>query len=75
MVKVSVEPYVDAAAMRDLFEARLVAHLTARRTIDAQGFKELTGQSRKYTIPYAEHFDAKKVTLRVGDARKLLRGR
>ena len=35
---------------------------------------ELTGQTRKYSIPYAEHFDAKKVTLRVGDVRKL-RGR
>jgi len=73
VVKVSVELYVDAAAMRDL-EARLVAHLTAKGTIDAQGFKELTGQSRKFAIPYAEHFDAKKVTLRLGDVRKL-RGR
>ena len=73
VVKVSVELYVDAAAMRDL-EARLVAHLTAKGTLDAQGFKELTGQSRKFAIPYAEHFDAKKVTLRVGDVRKL-RGR
>ncbi|MFO0608055.1 MAG: selenocysteine-specific translation elongation factor [Polyangiales bacterium] len=73
VVKVSMELYVDAAAMRDL-EARLVAHLTERGTIDAQGFKELTGQTRKYSIPYAEHFDAKKVTLRVGDVRKL-RGR
>jgi selenocysteine-specific elongation factor len=73
VVKVSVELYVDAAAMRDL-ETRLVEHLTAKGTIDAQGFKELTGQSRKFAIPYAEHFDAKKVTLRVGDVRKL-RGR
>ncbi len=72
-VKVSSELYVDGAAMRDL-EARLVAHLEAKGTIDAQGFKELTGQTRKYAIPYAEYFDAKKVTLRVGDARKL-RGR
>ena len=73
LTRVSAELYVDAAAMRDL-EARLVAHLTAHGTIDAQGFKELSGQTRKYTIPYAEHFDAKKLTLRVGDLRKL-RGR
>jgi selenocysteine-specific elongation factor len=73
LTRVSAELYVDAAAMRDL-EARLVAHLTAHGTIDAQGFKELSGQTRKYTIPYAEHFDAKKLTLRVGDVRKL-RGR
>jgi selenocysteine-specific elongation factor len=72
-VKVTSELYVDGPAMADL-EARLVAYLEAKGTIDAQGFKELTGQSRKYAIPYAEHFDAKKVTLRIGDARKL-RGR
>ena len=73
VTRVSAELYVDAAALADL-EARLVAHLTAHGSIDAQGFKELSGQTRKYAIPYAEHFDAKKVTLRVGDVRKL-RGR
>jgi hypothetical protein len=26
--------------------------------------------SRKYSIPLAEHFDAEKVTLRIGDVRK-----
>jgi selenocysteine-specific elongation factor len=73
VVKVSPELYADAPAVKDL-EARLVAWLEEKGTIDAQGFKDLTGLSRKYAIPYAEHFDVKKVTLRVGDARKL-RGR
>lgn len=73
VTRVNAELHVDAAAMNDL-EKRLVAHLEAHGTVDAQGFKELTGQSRKYTIPYAEFFDAKKVTLRIGDKRKL-RGR
>jgi selenocysteine-specific elongation factor len=69
LVRVNAELYVDARAIADL-EARLVAHLDARGTVDAQGFKELTGASRKWTIPLAEYFDAKKVTLRVGDVRK-----
>lgn len=73
VVKISSELYVDATAMGDL-EARLLAYLTAHGTIDAQGFKELSGVTRKYAIPYAEHFDAKKLTLRIGDVRKL-RGR
>ena len=72
-VRVNAELYVDAAAMADL-EKRLVAYLEAKGTIDAQGFKELTGASRKWAIPLAEHFDNKKVTLRLGDVRKL-RGR
>jgi len=29
------------------------------------------GQSRKFTIPLAEYFDKEKVTLRIGDVRKL----
>jgi selenocysteine-specific elongation factor len=32
------------------------------------------GATRKFAIPLAEYFDAEKVTLRVGDLRKL-RGR
>jgi selenocysteine-specific elongation factor len=31
----------------------------------------MTGVSRKYVIPLAEFFDAKNVTLRVGDVRML----
>jgi selenocysteine-specific elongation factor len=34
-------------------------------------FKEMTGASRKYTIPLLEYFDAQKVTIRVGEVRKL----
>jgi selenocysteine-specific elongation factor len=31
----------------------------------------MTGASRKYTIPLLEYFDAQKVTIRVGEVRKL----
>lgn len=54
------------AAIRD----KLLAFLAAHGTIDAQQWKDLTGASRKYTIPLAEYFDAEKVTLRVGDVRR-----
>ncbi len=72
-LKVSSELYVDAAAMTAL-EAGLRGWLAAKGTIDAQGFKELSGLSRKWVIPYLEWFDARKVTLRVGDKRKLRGG-
>ena len=55
----------------DELRARLVAHLQAHGQIDAQGWKELVGASRKFSIPLAEHFDAEKVTLRVGELRRL----
>ena len=53
----------------------LVAHLQQHGSVDAQGFKELTGQSRKFTIPLAEWFDKERVTLRVGDKRILRKER
>nr|MBA3820045.1 SelB C-terminal domain-containing protein [Deltaproteobacteria bacterium] len=49
---------------------RLLAFLDEHKTIDAQQWKELTGASRKFTIPLAEFFDGEKLTLRVGDLRR-----
>jgi selenocysteine-specific elongation factor len=34
-------------------------------------FKELTGLSRKFAIPLLEFMDKEKLTMRVGDKRKL----
>ena len=53
-------------AIRD----KLLAFLDEHGTIDAQQWKDLTGASRKFTIPLAEYFDSEKVTLRVGDVRR-----
>ena len=47
------------------------ASLPAGGEINVPEFKEMTGLSRKYIIPLLEHFDATKVTLRVGDKRVL----
>jgi selenocysteine-specific elongation factor len=55
----------------DTLRQRLVEHLKAQREITPGGWKDLVGQSRKYSIPLAEYFDAEKVTLRVGDVRRL----
>ncbi len=66
-VKPDLMIHADAlAALR----TKLLAFLDAHGTIDAQQWKDLTGASRKFTIPIAEYFDAEKVTLRVGDARR-----
>ena len=42
----------------------------AVKELTAQAWKDLTGTSRKYSIPLAEYFDGEKVTLRVGDIRR-----
>ncbi len=54
----------------DAIRGKLVAFLEQNKTIDAQQWKDLTGASRKFTIPLAEYFDAEKLTLRVGDLRR-----
>lgn len=51
--------------------AALIAHLEAHGEITPAQWKELTGTTRKFSIPLAEYFDKEKVTLRVGDVRKL----
>ena len=71
--RISEELWFGAAPLLDL-RKRLIEHLQSHPSIDAQGFKVLTGQSRKFTIPIAEYFDRERVTLRIGDKRVLRKG-
>ena len=73
IVKAKEELYFHAAAIEAL-KKRLVEFLNNHGEITTPQFKEMTGASRKYVIPLAEYFDAKNVTLRVGDVRKLRKG-
>jgi selenocysteine-specific elongation factor len=50
---------------------RLVEHLSSHGEISTPQFKDMTGASRKYVIPLIEYFDRIKVTIRIGDVRKL----
>ncbi len=43
------------------------------RTINVPAFKDLAGVSRKYAIPLLEYFDSKRVTVRQGDMRLIVR--
>ena len=69
LIKVKPDLYIDAAALAEL-RTRLEAHLASHGQITPAEWKTITGASRKYSIPLAEHFDAEKLTLRVGDIRK-----
>lgn len=50
---------------------RLISYLKDNGEISTPEFKELTGVTRKYMIPLLEYFDATKLTIRVGDVRRL----
>ncbi|MBL8719214.1 MAG: selenocysteine-specific translation elongation factor [Myxococcales bacterium] len=73
LVHVQGDLWFDAAALEEL-RGRVVALLEQKGTMSTGEFKDLVGASRKYVVPLAEWLDARKVTLRVGDVRKL-RGR
>jgi selenocysteine-specific elongation factor len=70
IVKTKDDLYFHIDAITGL-KNRLVDFLKANEEITTPQFKEMTGASRKYVIPLIEYFDASKVTLRVGDSRKL----
>jgi selenocysteine-specific elongation factor len=69
VTKIKSDLIMHARVVADI-RTRLLAFLAEHTTIDAQQWKELTGASRKYTIPLAEFFDAEKLTLRIGDVRR-----
>ncbi|MFH7319217.1 selenocysteine-specific translation elongation factor [Desulfurivibrio sp. D14AmB] len=70
LVKVSEDLYYDSGVLDDL-RAKLVAFLASEGEIDAPRFKNLTGLTRKFSIPLLEYFDRVKLTLRIGDVRRL----
>jgi selenocysteine-specific elongation factor len=55
-------------------KADLVDFLKKHGEITVVQFKDLTNTSRKFTIPLLEYFDTNRVTVRVGEARRLREG-
>ena len=70
LVKVKEDLYFHASVLGEL-QQRLIAFLRTQGEISTAQFKDLTQASRKYTIPLLEYFDMQKVTIRVGDTRRL----
>ncbi len=70
LMKISESLYYDALLISDLKE-RLETFIRAEGEIDAPRFKEMTGLTRKFSIPILEYFDRVKLTIRVGDKRIL----
>ena len=70
IIKTKEDLYFHKDAVKDL-QNKLVDFLTSNGEITTPQFKDMTGASRKFVIPLIEYFDSKKVTLRIGDIRKL----
>jgi selenocysteine-specific elongation factor len=70
LIKVKEDLYFYRDAIERL-ETDLVAFLKEKGEITTPEFKDMTGTSRKYTIPLIEYFDRVQLTVRVGDSRVL----
>jgi selenocysteine-specific elongation factor len=73
LVKVNENLIFHSEALTSLTE-QLTAFMAKHGEIDAPAFKDLTGLSRKFSIPLLEYFDKIKLTIRVGDKRILRKG-
>lgn len=70
LVKVSESLYYDSKVIDSLTD-KVVTFMQKEGDIDAPRFKELTGLTRKFSIPILEYFDRIKLTFRVEDKRIL----
>jgi len=70
ILKVKEDLYFHRKAIDEL-KSELIDFLDRNGEITTPQFKEMTGASRKYTIPLIEYFDRTQVTVRVGDTRVL----
>jgi selenocysteine-specific elongation factor len=73
LVKVKEDLYFHADAIAQI-KADLVEFFKKNKEITVPQFKDLTQTSRKFTIPLLEYFDTNRVTVRVGEARRLREG-
>jgi selenocysteine-specific elongation factor len=70
LVKVKEDLYFHRQALEEL-EGKVVQYLRENKEMAAPQFKDLSQVSRKFAIPLLEHFDSKKLTMRIGDKRVL----
>ncbi len=73
LIKVKEDLYFDSVPIKSLKE-KVVDFLRANGELTTPQFKEIAGVSRKYMIPLIEYFDDTKLTIRVGDIRRLREG-
>jgi len=70
LVKTKEDLYFHSQAIEKL-EDMLINFLKKHGEITTPQLKDITGVSRKFTIPLIEYFDRTRVTVRVGDSRVL----
>jgi len=73
LVKITETLYFDADRI-EVLAGKISEFIQKEGEIDAPRFKDLTGLTRKFSIPLLEYFDKIKLTIRIGDKRVLRKG-
>ena len=73
IVKINEALYFHASVLEKLQE-QVVDFIRREGDIDAPRFKNMTGLTRKFSIPLLEYFDKIKLTIRIEDRRVLRKG-
>ena len=71
VMRVNESIYLSTAAYDKMIHA-LKSFFSKKPELTVAEFRDLLNTSRKFALPFLEHLDAAKVTLRIGDARKFL---
>lgn len=73
LIKVTESLYFESSSIEELGR-KVSSYIQQHGEIDAPRFKDLTGLTRKYSIPLLEYLDKIKLTIRIGDKRVLRKG-
>lgn len=71
VVRINDSLYITATAHTEML-SRLKGFYVKKPEMTVAEFRDILGTTRKYALPFLEYLDSNKITLRVGDVRKLL---
>lgn len=71
LVRINDSMYITASVHNEMLGI-LRSFYAGHPSMTVAEFRDLLGTSRKYALPFLEYLDSNKMTLRVGDVRKLL---
>jgi selenocysteine-specific elongation factor len=71
LVRINDTIYIPSENYKKMIDS-LKAFFKTKPEMTVGEFRDILGTSRKYALPFLEYLDSNKVTLRVGEVRKLL---
>jgi selenocysteine-specific elongation factor len=73
VVRISDSLYLSSGAYEKMMSL-LREFFSGKGEMTVAEFRDLLNTSRKYALPFLEYLDARKITIRTGDVRKLMKG-